>query len=194
MKRFAILLTLVVAACAEQPRGPDRQAEIEAAMQSANATCKAVLADPRIDPIRPMVPDRLDQATFENVADNRKATPELMPALKVRANAFLQCQGAQREALMRTGAPAPYLTAHDMNVNRISGLYAGLVNGELTYGQYMRGAQESNTARRQAFQQIDAAMRAEGEREAMRRLQAFQVWQSMEPVTCFRNGSYTTCN
>lgn len=193
MIRSALPVLLLVG-CAQQPAAPDRQAEIEAAMQSAQSACRAHLADPRLDQLRSRIPDRLDLVTFDQMADNSRPAPAEIPALKVRAEAFLRCQAEYRGAMTRTGAPAPYLTAHDMNANRIAGLYANLVNGEISYGSFLRTSKESSTARQQAFQEIDAAMRADGEREATRRLQAYQVWRSMQPVTCFRNGAYTSCN
>lgn len=194
MKRTTLVLLVAgLAACAAPQQQYDRQAEIKSAMASAEAACRAHLADPRINPIRDRIPDRLNDAAFEQLSDSRRAAPDEVPALKVRANAFLFCSAEYRNALTRTGAAAPYLTAHDLNVNRIAGLYASLVNGEMPYGQFLRNARESNLARQQAFSDINAAMRAEGGREAMRRVQAYQVWRSMQPVTCFRSGAYTTC-
>jgi hypothetical protein len=189
---FLLSLLVLLAGCAA-PQQRDRQAEIKGAMDSADASCRAHYADPRINPVRDRLPDRLNEATFEQLSDSRKPTPTEVTALKVRGQAFLLCSAGYRNALTQTGAAAPYLTAHDLNVNRIAGLSASLVNGELSYGQYLRSAQESNLARQRVFQDIDAAMRAEGEREAMRRVQAYQIWRSLQPVTCFRSGAYTTC-
>ena len=191
-KSVVVLLVAFLIGCANQP-SYDRQAEIKKVMTSAEATCRAHLGDIRINSIRDRIPDQFKNATFEQLSESRRVQPNEILAVKVRAEVFLLCATEYRNALTRTDAAAPYLTAHDLDVNRIAGLYASLINGEIAYGQFLRDARASSLARQQAFQAINDAMNAEGAREAMRRIQAYQVWQSMQPVTCFRSGAYTTC-
>jgi hypothetical protein len=188
-------LVVALAGCANLV-GPSQQQLTQQAMANAQATCRSLLTDPRIDGIRSKIPDAPMDATFDQLSNTSKPTAEELPAVKARAEAFLKCAAAYREAYIGRSAPAPYLNAHDISVNRLAGLYAALVGQEITFGQFMRQGQEQVLARQKAFQDLDAAYRAQSQADADRALRNYQLIQSLQParpITCYRAGAYTTC-
>jgi hypothetical protein len=188
-----ILVAFLLASCHMLQRQRSGQQAINSAFNHANAMCREVITDPALDPIRDRIPDVVSQATFDQLSNPAKVSESEAPLVRARADAFLKCQAQRRSAYQSVATAPPYITAHDMNTNRVVSLYASLVARELTYGQFVQQAQESWLVGQRALQEIDEAMRARNEREAMRRLQAYQIWQQSRPITCYRSGAYTTC-
>ena len=189
----SLLLVLLLAGCHRLHRPHSAQQATQSAFARANIVCWEIVSDPAFDAIRDRIPDLIEQATFDQLSNTAKVSEAEAPIVRARGDAFLKCQAHRRSAYQSVAAAPPYITANDMNTNRGVSLYASLLARELTYGQFVQQAQESWLVGQKTLQEIDEAMRARNEREAMRRLQAYQIWQQSRPITCYRSGAYTTC-
>ncbi len=187
----------------------NRQADFKTAASQANTTCVQIyMGDQRLRPLTGLLPGSpLEAPTFEMLANKRTPQGDEIPAVKARAEDFLQCESATRRALIGF-ATAQHAAVFDAWVNTASDLYVRLYNGDISYGEWLRAAAKSTTERNAAIAEIDSAIAGRNAQAAAQAQQSYlqaqqnyllqqaarQNTQQSRSITCFTNGAYTTCN
>jgi hypothetical protein len=160
MKRLTSIAAMVLASCSSHGPSKPTPEEVTAAMTNASTRCRQYLVRTDIDPIRNRIPDDVRVASFDQLANSAKATPEEKGPIKVRAEVMLACNSEFRRALTSTGTDPLIVTAQDEYVHSVTSLFAGLLDQELTYGQFLRQWQQAFTVRQKTGLEIEAANRA----------------------------------
>lgn len=202
MKKYLAFSAIAALSGCAQMAAQQHAQQSQAAHERAVSICQAVYDSEAYTPLRGQVPNNALHPTVAQLGDSRKATPE--QAVVIRrideiSKPCLDSIGAYLNAYAPAAAPYHLTMQTDMRA-----LWARLMNGELTFGQFNQAragvaADAMEKAQYAESQRISQQQKLSLQQQQLH-LQQQQYWNSLRQqipqsstVNCHTFGSFTNC-
>lgn len=170
---------------------------VQAAAAQATAYCQNLYAQEGLTPLKGLMPDYGQQPSFEMRANRTRPTPAQLPAVKLRAEAFMECTNQFRARVYMPFKTPQHVAVYDAYANAGVGLLARLYNSEISFGEVLETSQKLRSEIQVVMSNIDDAIAARNLQAAMQVQQNYQMTiQNAFPRTysCVQSGrSWTHC-
>lgn len=202
MKKYLIVVAVAALSGCAPLISQQRAQQAQLAHDGAVGICQAVYDSDAYAPIRAQVPNNALHPTVAHLGDNRKATPEQVRVIAHIDEISKPCRDSVA-AYMNAYAPAaaPYNLAMQTDINA---LWARLMNGEITFGQFNQARADVAAAAMEKAQYAEAQRVSQQQQLSLQQQQFFlqqqQYWNSLrqqvpQPATvnCHTMGGFTNC-